>query len=196
MRGFCAECSMGHQDGKHRTPATGGRRRRRGGALVQTLVVVGIVGVALAVLVPVLFKVRAAAKSTHCLANLRTISTAFRMYAVDNRNKLPYPAFTEIPWERSLVTYTGGTGPFTCPGDEELAPATGSSYDWRDTGIPETTLAGENPMAARADAVLAFDALPGWHAKRQMNVVRADGSALPMEAGACVVDLQKPAGGP
>jgi hypothetical protein len=139
--------------------------------------------------------VRAAARGTQCLSNLRGIATAFRLYAAENGNALPYPAFTEIPWERSLARHADDKT-FVCPGDEELAPATGSSYDWRDTGIPETTLAGRSPGAARSTAVLAFDALPGWHAKGQMNVVRADGSAGSMDAGACVRDLQQPAGRP
>ena len=165
---------MGHHDGKHRTPTGGRRGRRRGGALVQTLVVLAIIAVAVAFLLPVAAKVRGSARSANCLSNLRGISTAFRLYAADNRNQLPYPAFSQIPWERSLARYAA-TEQFVCPGDQELAPATGSSYDWRDTGIEETTLAGQSPASARGDAVLAFDALPGWHARSQMNVVRADG---------------------
>ena len=162
---------------------------------MQTLVVVAIIGIAVAVVLPVVTRVRASARSTKCLANLRNVATAFHQYAADNGNELPYPAFSQIPWERSLAKYVADDV-FVCPGDQELAPATGSSYDWRDTGLDETTLAGRRPAAARGDAVLAFDALPGWHGKSQMNVVRADGSALPLDAGTCVRDLQKPVAGP
>lgn len=169
----------------------GGGRRRPGGALVQALVVLAIIAVALAFLLPAASKVRGAATSTRCLMNLRGISAGLRMYAADSGNHLPYPAFTQIPWERSLARYAA-LEQFACPADQELAPATGSSYDWRDTGVPETTLAGRSPADARADAVLAFDALPGWHAKSQMNVVWADGSSGPLDAGACVLDLQRP----
>ena len=77
-----------------------------------------------------------------------------------------------------------------CPGDEEIYPAVGSSYDWRDTGNPDTTLAGRLITKARSDAVLAFETLPGWHNLRQMNAVRVDGSALVMESRECLKDLQ------
>ena len=178
-----------------RNPPPDGCRGRHGGTLVQTLVVLAIIAVLFAFLLPVLTRARGAAKAANCLSNLRGVSAALITYAADNDRQFPYPAFSQIPWERSLAKYAEIES-FTCPGDEELAPATGSSYDWRDTGIPETTLAGQNPLTARADAVLAFDALPGWHAKGQMNVVRADGSALPMDAAECILDLHRPARSP
>ncbi|MDB5295335.1 MAG: N-terminal cleavage protein [Phycisphaerales bacterium] len=169
----------------------GGRRRRRtGGTLVQLLVVCAIVAVLLAIMLPVAGRVRAAARGTQCLANLRGIGLAFRMYAAANGQQLPTPAYTQVPWERSLQAYASADA-FVCPGDEELAPATFSSYDWRDTGLELTTLAGKNPYMARGDAVVAFDALPGWHGTDQMNAVRADGSAGPMAANACVADLRR-----
>ena len=159
---------------------------------MQILVVITIIGIAVGLVLPVTVKVRASARATHCLSNLRNVSAAFRMYAGENRGALPDPAHTQVPWERSLAAYVGDET-FVCPGDQELAPATGSSYDWRDTGLATTTLAGLNLVHVRPDAVLAFDALPGWHGKSQMNAVRADGSVLPLDAGACVRDLQLPA---
>jgi hypothetical protein len=77
-----------------------------------------------------------------------------------------------------------------CPADEEIFPAVGSSYDWRDTGNPDTTLAGRTLVKARSDAVLSFETLPGWHNLRQMCAVRADGSAMVMESRECLKDLQ------
>lgn len=192
---------LGRQSGTMRheaaiDPTTVPTRRRRGGqTLVQLLVVCAIVAVVLAIVLPAVAKARAVARKTQCLANLRGVVGAFVMYAADSGGTLPIPAFTQVPWERSLQAYASADG-FVCPGDRELAPATLSSYDWRDTGFDATTLAGKRLAAARADAVFVFDALPGWHGGRQMNVAYADGSAHAMNAEACVADLRRPADPP
>ena len=79
--------------------------------------------------------------------------------------------------------------PRLCPADEEVYPAVGSSYDWRDTGNPDTTLAGQPITKARSDAIFAFETLPGWHSKNKINAVRVDGSALSMDEEDCLSDL-------
>ena len=69
----------------------------------------------------------------------------------------------------------------------------GSSYDWRDTGLPETTLAGRLITdSKRGDCVLAFEALPGWHTPGRMNAALLDGSASSMEQAKCMEDLYRP----
>lgn len=92
-----------------------------------------------------------------------------------------------------LLKYARGS--FACEADTELFPAVGSSYDWRDTGRPATTLAGKSTAEiTRPDAVLVFEALPGWHARRKINVARVDGSATTMDDEACFRDLRQPIG--
>jgi len=67
---------------------------------------------------------------------------------------------------------------FRCPADDELYPAVGSSYDWRDTADPVTTLAGQSiESVIRSDAVLVFESLPGWHDKGTMNAAMLAPSA-------------------
>jgi hypothetical protein len=84
-------------------------------------------------------------------------------------------------------------GKFQCPADPELYTTVGSSYDWRDTGDPISTLAGRLLTDVRRSAtVLAFEALPGWHAKHQINVVHIDGSAQSLKDEECAADLQLP----
>lgn len=166
-------------------------RIRQGSSLIQVLVVIAIIALLIGIFVPVAAKLRAASRSTECLAHLRGIATAFRLYAAENGDLLPNPAFTQIPWEHSLSRYAS-FGTFICPADQELAAATLSSYDWRDTGVESTTIAGRSLYIGRSDAVLAFDALPGWHAKNRMSVVRMDGSALAVSTDECVSDLSKP----
>ena len=126
--------------------------------------------------------------------HLRAIQAAFLQYANDNGNC--YPPTRDISkrsWEMTLSPYIGPLGAFACPSDSEIFPHEGSSYDWRDTYDPATTLAGK-PVGGsiRPNSVLAFETLPGWHAKNKINAVMNNGSCQPMDADACLNDLLKP----
>ena len=82
---------------------------------------------------------------------------------------------------------------FQCPADSEVYPVVGSSFDWRDNGVTNTTMAGRGLRDAnRPGAVLAFETLPGWHQSGRMNAVMLDGSAQTMEQENCLSDLQLP----
>ena len=160
-----------------------------GFTLPETLVVIGIFIVLVAILMPVYSRARRASQSVVCLSHLRALNSAFQHYSQANGDHLPYPALNGIPWERSLLRYTNDAM-FICPGDAELAPMTNSSYDWRDTGILSTTMAGRAwGDCTRHDAVMVFDALPSWHVYNQMNVGLLDGSVRPMDQQECVNDL-------
>ena len=139
-------------------------------------------------------RARSAARGVECVSNLRQVGHALLDYATANGTKLPDPHADGISWENTIVVYLNDDSRvFRCPADEELYPAIGSSYDWRDTGNPLTTLAGQSVEGVnRSDAVLAFESLPGWHEKKVMNAVRLDGSAGPADQTECLEDLQKP----
>jgi prepilin-type N-terminal cleavage/methylation domain-containing protein len=57
--------------------------------LVELLVVIGIIGVLLAVLLPSLSRAREAAKTIKCAANLRSIGQGMAVYVVDYKGYLP-----------------------------------------------------------------------------------------------------------
>jgi hypothetical protein len=97
----------------------------------------------------------------------------------------------ETTWESMLRPYLPSVDAFRCPADNEVFATLNSSYDWRDGGEPETSAAGRSLAECRPDAVLAFDAFPRWHSARNMNAVRIDGSALPMEEQECLRDLMR-----
>jgi prepilin-type N-terminal cleavage/methylation domain-containing protein/prepilin-type processing-associated H-X9-DG protein len=69
-----------------RRRATG---QRRGFTLTELLVVVGLISVLISLLLPALGKARAAANSTACLANMRTMGNAWTNYMIECRGRLP-----------------------------------------------------------------------------------------------------------
>src|SRR5438270_9321582 len=64
-------------------------RERRAFTLVEVLVVIGIIGVLLSILMPVLSKVRQQAYAAKCASNLHTLGQAWQMYVNANRGTCP-----------------------------------------------------------------------------------------------------------
>lgn len=164
--------------------------------LVELLVVLAIITVLIGVVSAAVAKARTAAESVDCVARLRQIALGFHQYAGENRGRLPDPFVMGTNWETALSRHLSkNPDVFRCGADRELFPSIGSSYDWRDTGNPATTLAGR-PLtdARRYGVVLAFEALPGWHAKGMMNAALVDASARCMRQDECLGDLATPIG--
>ena len=166
---------------------------RPGMSVIELLVVIGIIAVVTSIIIPAVSHARSNARAARCLTNLHAISTAIHLYSDFNEYRFPAPGDPGTQWEDLLGTYITNPNTFDCPDDHELFDALGSSYDWRDTGERDTTLAGKHSTDNnRADAVLAFDSLPGWHHRGQMNAVLLDGSTESMPEETCMGDLLKP----
>jgi prepilin-type N-terminal cleavage/methylation domain-containing protein len=164
----------------------------RGVTLVEVLVVIGILTVLLSVLIPVVSSARKSQRNVVCLNTLRNLGSALHAYAVDHQGRMPDPGLADQSWEKLISPYYGG-GTLRCPSDSELFPTVGSSYDWRDTGKDSTTMAGKSIAdVRRPGAVLAMEALPGWHRKGLINVVRMNGSAEAIDQQDCFRDLADP----
>src|SRR5688572_21326743 len=90
---------------------------RRAFSLLELLVVIGIIGILLAILLPVLTKVRTAARGPICMSNLRQAGILLHAYAKDNRGELPTvytgkmgEAKRVSAWVSAMVTHDGGIG--------------------------------------------------------------------------------------
>jgi prepilin-type N-terminal cleavage/methylation domain-containing protein/prepilin-type processing-associated H-X9-DG protein len=130
-------------------------RRDRGFSLPELLVVIGIVAVLVSMLLPAMGKAREQARRTHCLANLRTLTTAWLAYADANHGRLcrasagrhDRPGFYD--WVASGATdddvragvlwpYVQDARPYLCPNDQVNVTHTYAINSWLD---------GEGPPA-------------------------------------------------
>ncbi|CAN5546396.1 hypothetical protein BH10PLA1_BH10PLA1_18230 [soil metagenome] len=160
--------------------------------LVEVLVVIGVITIILGIVLAGLMRARASANNVRCLNNLRQITTSFRMYTDEWNYKFPDPGALNVSWESTLSQLLPDKTVFICPADSEIGPATGSSYDWRDTGNPLTTVAGQSINSIHRDLILTMEALPGWHKARKVNVGRLDGSVESIGDQELVNDLMCP----
>lgn len=68
----------------------------RGFALIEVLVVIGIIGVLAALLMPVFLRARASAHQAHCLANIKNVAHATSLYLADYDRYWPSETRAEV----------------------------------------------------------------------------------------------------
>jgi prepilin-type N-terminal cleavage/methylation domain-containing protein/prepilin-type processing-associated H-X9-DG protein len=102
-----------------------------GFTLVELLVVIGIITLLLGILMPVVNRIKGAAKSVACRANLHSVAEALRMYLGDNHDFMPPAANWPYDlFDSAQTVYTGRPpivfylGSYLGMSDDELAQVT------------------------------------------------------------------------
>ena len=181
-----------------------GRRRFRSGGftLVELLVVIGIIALLIAILMPVLGKVREGARRTACRASLRDIGQRFQMYLQQSRQILPLvniqpslqPPLNAGPSLVDLLEpYTHGVKQsYHCPDDHFIVGAPngfetyfdreGSSYQYQLLPFAGMNVADKRIYPrnrSTADRVRVIEDYEAFHdivgANDAMNVLYLDG---------------------
>jgi prepilin-type N-terminal cleavage/methylation domain-containing protein len=70
---------------------------RNGFTLIELLVVIAIIAILAAMLLPALSRAKCRAQSVQCMNNSRQLMYAWRMYAEENRDLLPFGYATTAP---------------------------------------------------------------------------------------------------
>lgn len=77
--------------------------------LIELLTVIALVGILVTIVVPISGNVRAAARATTCVSNLRQVGSAFNLYASEHQQRFPAPQnpITDELWYEALQPYVG-----------------------------------------------------------------------------------------
>lgn len=105
-------------------------KQQRGFTLLEMMVVVAIIAILAAVLIPNFTHARAQAATSACMANLKTIATAFELYYTD---KQAYPTGTNVNIDGSATSGTGILAGYLGQPPEDPAAGTGKYYTYTTT---------------------------------------------------------------
>jgi prepilin-type N-terminal cleavage/methylation domain-containing protein/prepilin-type processing-associated H-X9-DG protein len=87
--------------------ATRAGNRNRGFTLIELLVVIAIIAILAALLLPALAKAHAQAQGIQCMNNHRQLTLAWKMYSLDNNDRLLYASSDGDPKSDPYVWLTG-----------------------------------------------------------------------------------------
>jgi len=90
---------------------------RRAFTLIELLVVIAIIGLLIGLLVPALAGVRASARQTKCLSDMRQLGLGLTLYVNDYRESLPHPNWGPVATVKGWL-YGPGVNTASCTTDD------------------------------------------------------------------------------
>ncbi len=119
------------------------RARSAAFTLIELLVVISIIGILIAILLPVMAHVRSSAEKVTCSSQLRQIGLVFEMYAQDHKDFFPVAKYMPDPFLSSspdpglpdtlkhyLDKDTADGRIYQCPDDSQVFALSGISYEY------------------------------------------------------------------
>lgn len=91
-------------------------RRVSAFTLIELLTVIAIIGILAAIIIPVVGKVRATARASQAVSNIRQLTQAHMTYANDNRGNIPWTnsgSGRSAVWTVNIAPYAGVAQDFT-----------------------------------------------------------------------------------
>ncbi len=104
--------------------------RKKGFTLIELLVVIAIIAILAAILFPVFARARAKAKASSCLAQVKQLALAFKMYESDWDDKFCGPLWGSYGpmWCEAIYPYVKNKQLFICPADSNPLNYNSSAY--------------------------------------------------------------------
>lgn len=159
---------------------------KRGFTLVEILIAICVIGVLVALAIPLISVTKGRADAANCLNRLRVLGVSLNLYVSEHEMKLPMlkagrtsRSEEEPVIDNTIDQYIDNKEVFRCPADPKVAAESGTSYYWN-SALSGQPLASLNflglPELSKIPVLMDKE---GWHkySQHKVNYLFADGHA-------------------